>query len=106
VQDRLEHALRRWQRILPAAGQLVSQRDGEAWADWLDRDVCPVIEELLKRPDFRKMARWSLDNVLAGSQTEPRRLIETIEAALIGTGHGAGHGSPAATCPQSNRSAA
>jgi len=84
VHDRLNHALRRWEAIRPAAGQSISQRSSE-FADWLDRDVCPVVDELLKRPDFRAPARWSIDNLLTGSHTEPRRLIETTETALIET---------------------
>jgi hypothetical protein len=54
-------------------------------SEWIDRDVCPVLDELAKRPDFRGLARWSLDNLSEGQPTEPRRLVEEIEAGIVAT---------------------
>jgi len=82
MHDRIEHALHRWKQIRPGTGQPASQKAQE-FAHWLERDVCPVVRELIERPDFQLLARWSLDNLLVNSETKARRLIERIDKALV-----------------------
>jgi hypothetical protein len=58
------------------------RRDSEL-THWLEHVVCPIVRELIARPDFRQLARWSIDNLRAGSETEPRRLINAIDKNLL-----------------------
>ncbi|MEQ8791398.1 MAG: hypothetical protein RIC55_34365 [Pirellulaceae bacterium] len=83
--DRLENATRRWEGIRPDDTEHAPSFQAATLSVWIDRDVCPVLDELVKRPDFRGLARWSLDNLSAGQTTEPRRLVEAIEAGIVAT---------------------
>jgi len=83
--DRLENALRRWQSIRPDDAQPASSLRSASLSEWVDRDVCPVVDELVRRPDFRGLARWSLDNLCQGAGTQPRRLVEAIESGIVAT---------------------
>src|ERR1700722_9556427 len=83
MQDRIEHALRRWTHLRREPGEVSEFRRGEALAVWLQRDVCPVVQELMARADFRQACRWSIDNLLPGRDTPARELIDAIDKALI-----------------------
>src|SRR5262249_17388993 len=42
--DRLEAALRRYERIRPTSGESSSATKAQELSGWLDRDVCPVVQ--------------------------------------------------------------
>ncbi len=77
--DRLEHALHQWTHDSATGGA----PQAHSHSHWIDRDVCPVVDELLQRAEFRQLARWSLDNLLPGCDTDARRLIEELDQALV-----------------------
>jgi hypothetical protein len=89
--DCLEHALRRWEKLRPAAGRTPSSIELEAISGWLQNDVCRIVQDLLKRPDFRSMACWSMNNLIADDQSETRRLLGQIDSALRDTARGLAH---------------
>src|SRR3984957_9744267 len=83
MQDRIEHALRRWTHLRREPGEVSELRRGEALAVWLQRDVCPVVQELMARADFRQACSSSIDNLLPRRDTPARELIYAIDKALI-----------------------
>lgn len=83
--DRVEFALRQWQRIRPKTGDVPKNLSIKAISSWLERDVCTICAELIARPDFRLFARWSPDAMLTESQSKERILVEEIETALLDT---------------------
>jgi hypothetical protein len=80
--DRLEAAVRDYDRVREA-GCNDSLRGAEALSFWIQDKVCPVVDQLLARPDFRKLARWPLDQLTEQANTEPRHLVENVENALV-----------------------
>lgn len=81
--DRLEVALRRYERIRPTPDQPLAGLKAEELSDWLDRDVCPVIQELLRRPDFQEHGRWPIERLRPGAPGRERLLIDAIDAGLV-----------------------
>lgn len=84
--DRLDSVFRRYERIYSDDNEPGIKLRAEALADWLDRDVCPVVQELLERPDFRKWARWPIERLAEGARGEERGLIEAVDTALVRAG--------------------
>lgn len=80
--DRLEAAVRDYDRARQA-GCNDSLRGAEALSLWLQDKVCPVVDQLLARPDFRKLARWPLDQLEKFANSEARRLVEGVENAIL-----------------------
>ncbi|MBW3598414.1 MAG: hypothetical protein KY475_14220 [Planctomycetes bacterium] len=81
--DRLQAAHWRYERIRPKDGDKDSFRKGDELSHWLQADVCPVVSELLERPDFRGHAQWSIDCLQEGAATEARSLLEAVERGLL-----------------------
>jgi hypothetical protein len=80
---KIEHALRSWERLCQEPKkEMIFRRDSEL-SHWLERAACPIVRELSAGPDFRQWARWSIDNLREGSETEPRRLIDAIDSNLV-----------------------
>lgn len=50
---------------------------------WLRNEVCPVVEDLLANRSFRLAARWSVDHLEPGVDTQERRLVTAVDAALV-----------------------
>jgi hypothetical protein len=50
---------------------------------WLRDEVCPVVEELIPNRGFRLAARWSVDHLGPGGETDERRLVEAVDTALV-----------------------
>jgi hypothetical protein len=50
---------------------------------WLQDEVCPVCHELSLSRGFRIKARWSVDHLEPGVQTQERRLVEATDAAIV-----------------------
>lgn len=84
--DRLDSVFRRYERICSDENEPGLKLRAEALADWLDRDVCPVVQELLERPDFRTWARWPIERLAEGASGEERGLIEAVDTALVRAG--------------------
>ena len=80
--DRLEAAVRDYDRVRQA-GCNDSLRGAEALSFWIQDKVCPVVDQLLARPDFRKLARWPLDQLDKLANSEARDLVENVENALV-----------------------
>jgi hypothetical protein len=53
------------------------------FVQWLDTDVCPLLRQFFQRPGYRQLARWSIDNLAPGSETEARKLVEAIDRELV-----------------------
>jgi hypothetical protein len=83
VLDRLESALRRYERIRPKPGDRPSRRNADEISDWLRGHVCPVVEQLLQRADFQKLARWPIDNLEDHASTPARKMVQAVDRKLI-----------------------
>jgi len=82
--DRLEIALARYEEIRSSPGNRVAATTrGRELSVWLDQDVCPVVEELSQRPDFRVEARWPIERLQRGSGSVERALVETVADGLV-----------------------
>jgi hypothetical protein len=55
----------------------------EELSDWLDRDVCPVVQEVLSRPDFQELVVWPVRRLQPGGSSRERALIEAVDAGLV-----------------------
>ena len=80
--DRLQAAVRDYERVRQA-GCNDSLRGAEALSFWIQDKVCPVVDQLLARPDFRKLAKWPLDQLDKFANSEARRLVEGVENAIL-----------------------
>jgi hypothetical protein len=83
MMDRLQAAQQRYERIRPGDDEIGSPRKAEELSHWIQHDVCPVIAELIERADFQGLARWSIDTLGAGANSEARRLIEDIDTGIV-----------------------
>jgi hypothetical protein len=52
----------------------------------VERDVTPVVRELLLRSAFQAQARWPIDHLVAGASSNERSLVEAIDAGLVAAG--------------------
>lgn len=84
--DRLEAALRRYEIIRPTADRPQRMGKTEEFAQWMTEYVCPAIEPLVARPDFRRLARWSIDNLAPVIATPARQLVDAVDRAFVGAG--------------------
>lgn len=87
---RVELARRRYREIrpehVPTEGESIQQllqTQKEKLLTWLDDDVCTAVEDYWHRPTFREQAAWSLRTLTAGAATEGRRVVETVDRALV-----------------------
>ncbi|HVX63812.1 MAG TPA: hypothetical protein VHC19_24535, partial [Pirellulales bacterium] len=83
--DRLAGALRRYELLRPQPNGRTTLNKGQELADWIERDVGCVVDELSQRPLFRTQARWPLDHLLPGARSSERQRIESIEMLLAST---------------------
>jgi hypothetical protein len=83
--DRLAGALRRYELIRPQPDARITLNKGKELADWVERDVGCVVDELMERSVFQTQARWPLDCLLAGARSGERQLVESIESRLSAT---------------------
>lgn len=85
--DRLDFCLRRYESI--RALSEFEKKDAKAaeLADWIERDVVPIVEELSQRSDFRELAHWPIERLLPGSQAPERELVESVDRRLIEAAH-------------------
>lgn len=81
--DRIEAALRRYELIRPTPERPARLGKAEEFSQWITEYVCPAIEPLLAREDFRRLARWSIEHLAPGSKGEARRLVENVDRALV-----------------------
>ncbi len=82
MSDALAYALRRYERTRPEPREKSDLLKAHALADWIERDVCPLVADLSRRPTFQTLARWPLDHLLPGAASAERRLIEAVDARL------------------------
>lgn len=80
--DHLEVAWRRFERIRPAATPC-SAWQAQELSLWLQTEVCQVVEDLVQRPDFRRRARWPLQELGPGANSEERSLVDAADGALV-----------------------
>jgi hypothetical protein len=81
--DRIEAAIRHWEGIRPTSATDLRMGVADQLADWVARMACPVIAELTVRPDFRHLARWSIENLAIGSRSPARQIVDEIDRRLI-----------------------
>lgn len=82
--DRLDSALRRFELIRARSDDVGAPlRLGRELSHWAQEEVCAVVEEAVRRPDFRRLARWSLDHLTPNAKTEARQLVEAVDHALV-----------------------
>ena len=84
--DRLDSVSRRYERICSDENEPGLKLRAEALADWLDRDVCPLVQELLERSDFRTWASWPIERLAEDASGEERGWIEAVDTALVRAG--------------------
>lgn len=80
--DQLDLALRDFEHLTVSQSRLPYSR-GSAISAWINQRVCPVVESLVLGREFQTLARWPLDNICAGSDSEVRSLVEEIDSGLV-----------------------
>ncbi|HUQ69287.1 MAG TPA: hypothetical protein VM165_07190 [Planctomycetaceae bacterium] len=50
---------------------------------WLEREVCPIVKELLAHRGFETAACWSLRHLDRGSTQPERQCVERVDATLV-----------------------
>ena len=87
--DHVEVAQRRYEEIRADSKR---GQDVPFWPDlgkarqislWLEKDVCPVVEELVENPAFRAQVSWPIRQLQAGSRTAERALVDEMDAGLV-----------------------
>jgi len=106
--DRLHVALRRYEQLQPslrpvsvstpcptplprqvtvvgaqAVATRISVTLGSELSQWVEINVCPVVEDLLDRSDFRNATRWPLERLPCGAAGEERKLVEALDRDLV-----------------------
>src|SRR5260370_9404726 len=81
VLDRLELAQLRFAQLRPT--DPARPPSSAELSVWLETEVCPVVEELLGRPDFRGHACWPLRRLGPGAGGPERALVDGIDAGLV-----------------------
>ena len=81
--DRIELAVRQYERIAPRAGAQWKDVPIRRILVWLKDYVCPVAEQFAENVRFRKFARWSLDAISGVSVSSPARLIADVDRKLV-----------------------
>jgi hypothetical protein len=81
--DRLEFAVRRYRQIMPQPVTTWLAFPADALRRWLVDDVCPVLEDYVRRPAFRAQATWPIQRLRRGAGTRERALIEETDAAVV-----------------------
>jgi hypothetical protein len=64
----------------------LNEQVSDSAEEWLRNDVCPLAEDLMRKTEFRRRARWSLEYLDRGSESEERRLVDRVDQALVGYG--------------------
>lgn len=82
--DSLNHCLRRWEHLRESS-EITRLGKGKVAFDWVERDVMHLVISAFARADFRELARWPIKNLLPGSQSECRKLIDEIDRGLVQT---------------------
>lgn len=85
--DRLHFCLGRYESIRSQPGFAKTDANAVELADWIERDVSPIVDELSQRNDFRELARWPIKRLLPGSQAPERRLVENVDSRLLEAAH-------------------
>jgi hypothetical protein len=83
---RLDHVLEHYRILSTSEAATRTLGSSERLALWLGEEVCPLAEELFQRADFRRLARWPIDNLAADAPTEARRLVDAIDRELVQSG--------------------
>ena len=52
-------------------------------AAWIDQDVCPAIQQLLKRADFQMLAKWSITQLTVDAHSRERQSIDAVDRGLV-----------------------
>lgn len=85
--DRLDLCLRRYESIRSQPGFAKTDAQAAELADWIERDVAPIVEELCQRSDFRELACWPIERLLPGSQAPERQFVESVDRRLAEAAH-------------------
>lgn len=81
--DQLTPAIRLFRQTLPKSKPLVDTVTLRKLRVWLGDDVGKLVDELSRRPAFREYAAWVVRSLQNGSDSEERKVIDSLEAALI-----------------------
>lgn len=80
--DQLTPAIRLFRQTLPKSKPLVDAVTLRKLRVWLSDDVGKLVDELSRRPAFREYAAWVVRSLQNGSDSEERKVIDSLEAAL------------------------
>lgn len=81
--NRLALARHGYEPLAAALRHSLDERISDQADRWLKDEVCPVAEELARDATFRRQVRWSLDHLCRGAASGERRLVESVDAALV-----------------------
>lgn len=84
--DQLTPAIRLFRQIVSEPKQLVDAVTLRKLRVWLSDDVGKVVDELSRRPTFREHAAWITHVLRNGSDSDERRIVDDLEAALRDVG--------------------
>lgn len=81
--DLVELALRQYQRLAPPADRAPTSEESDALENWLSTSVCRFAEDLFKRENFQKHAKWPVAAFDYEADPPQRGLIRTVDTGLI-----------------------
>lgn len=81
--DQLEMARRHYEQIQPDPASEITEYGVEQRTDWLKRNVCPIVAELIPRPDFQKHVTWPIERLGGSTLCEERSRVGSIDTALV-----------------------
>lgn len=80
--DRIELAVREYERIAPKAAVKWNDVPIRKIMVWLKDYVCPVVEQLAETAQFRKQARWPLEAISKTSLSPTASLVARVDRKL------------------------
>ncbi|MFL5531741.1 MAG: hypothetical protein ACJ8BC_07175 [Gemmatimonadales bacterium] len=81
--DRLQLAQAWYARVAPRPGEDLDAARSDELERWLAEAVCPVTEDLARNEDFRQLARWPLQHLVAEAATPERQLVDEMDRNLV-----------------------
>jgi len=80
---KLERALQGYRELATKWAQAPDFGRSNEPVQWLEREVCPVVVELLSHRGFETAACWSLRHLDRGSPQPERQCVERVDATLV-----------------------
>lgn len=80
--DRINSVVRRYDRIVKKANDLLSASPLRELRDWFQDDVVKLLSGFITRMKFQETASWSLRAFRPGADTDARRQVDAVTKAL------------------------